>query len=147
MEIIAVILVIAVLAGTAAGLVFQGDGFRLNRAREDVTALVRRAARLCAAEGADHMIRFKPGECVLLDAQGKITGDRILFPRGSRLEVRGFRQTKFSRPDRAGLLWIMQASGLCQPLTVRLEMGREEWEVDFGPLAGGVVETRATSYR
>lgn len=147
LEIIAVLLVISVLAGTAAGLVFQGDGFHLARAQDDVTALVRRAARFCAADGSDYTIRFKPGECALLGADGEVIGDTIFFPQGSRLGLRGFRQTKFVSPDRTGVFWVMQASGLCRPLTVRLEMGREEWEVDFGPLGGGVVATRSTSYR
>lgn len=147
LEIIAVLLAIVVLAGTAAGLVFQGDGFRLAHAREDVTAMARRAARLAAAEGRDHFIRFKDGECVLLGVDGSLLGEKVVFPDGARLGLRYFRQTKFVSPDREGFLWIMQASGLCRPLTVRLEMGDEEWEVDFGPLAGGVIETRSTSYR
>lgn len=147
LEILAALLVMAILMGAAAGLVFRTDGFRLAHARDEVTGLARRAARLAAADGRDRFLRFADGECRLVAADGTTVEEAVVFPEEARLGLRQFGQDEFRSPGREGFSWTIGASGLASPLSVRLELGEDEWEVDFGPLAAGVIETRSTSYR
>jgi prepilin-type N-terminal cleavage/methylation domain-containing protein len=65
---------------------------------------------------------------------------RVELPQDMQLKMKRWGQKEWQ--PAAGQRWIVQPSGLCEPVTVRLERGRSYLEMQFNPLTGGVADER-----
>jgi len=63
---------------------------------------------------------------------------RVQTPPDMRLLMKRWGESKWQ--PAAGQRWMMLPSGLCEPLSIRLEWGRSFTEMQFHPLTGGVAE-------
>lgn len=60
------------------------------------------------------------------------------LPRGMRYVIEPFGADKALRPD--GQLWIFQPTGLCEPLSVRVEQDEAWMQVTFDALTAGIAD-------
>lgn len=63
---------------------------------------------------------------------------RVQTPADMRLLMKRWGQNRWQ--PAAGQQWMALPSGLCEPLSIRMEWGRSFTEMQFNPLTGGVAE-------
>ncbi len=61
---------------------------------------------------------------------------QVKVPVNMKLSIQRWGSTKWQAAT--GQRWVMLSSGLCEPLTVRMELGNSYLEMHFNPLTGGV---------
>jgi type II secretion system protein H len=64
----------------------------------------------------------------------------VELPADMELKIRRWGQNNWL--PAAGQIWVVQSSGLCEPLTVRLERGKSYLEMQFNPITGGVADEK-----
>ena len=85
------------------------------------------------------IIRYKSDAKAVADADSKtIWQRRIDIPANMRMSIQRWGKTDWT--PAAGQRWVVQPSGLCEPLAVRFEMGNSVVALRFNPLTGGVAE-------
>ncbi len=138
LEVLLVLLIIALLAGAA--MVDFSEFFRhqdLKDSSASLQRLARQGSRSASALNLDYRIRFEPsGFYAILPESGDIEAPTEL-PAGIVLEIRNRWSKKWGVPDPYD--WVFPASGIAEPLAVRLTTPDGAYvELEFNPLTGAV---------
>lgn len=84
-------------------------------------------------------IRYKSDAKAVADAdRHAVWQRRVDIPPAMRMSIQRWGKTDWI--PSAGQRWVVQPSGLCEPLAVRFEMGNSVIALRFNPLTGGVAE-------
>jgi len=146
LEIIIVLAIIAVLSTFfTVRFVEASEDDDLRIAASELRMAAQKANRLAEAHGGDFYLMldrrgFGLGENAGVGDFGEATYEHAL-PKGIRLKVRRFGDEGWSNPD--NFPWGFPASGLCEPIDVRLEKGRAYVELSFNALTGRVDEEQS----
>lgn len=134
-EILLALGIVAVLLGISVPLVM--DSFRQSEA-ETLSQLVEQAVQ------AAHSSALETGEArrLALEEKGLISNvpgiPNAELPKGWKVQVRRFTETRFRRPER-GEFWEFNGAGICEPIALKL-VGKEESVVlEFDPLTAQVL--------
>ncbi len=145
-----VVLFIMALFVTVAAVSFQGiDGEQvLREPAEELQRMAREAVRRAGMYEQPQVIVFdKHGFGTRYRDDVNATPEnggttqwlrRVQIPEDISCQMKHWGQKEWK--PAAGQRWMVQPSGLCEPLTVRLERGRSYIEMQFNPLTGGVAE-------
>ena len=134
-EILLALGIVAVLLGISVPLIT--DSFRESEA-ESVAKLVEQTVQ------AAHSSALETGEAkrLGLDERGlvsKIAGiPNAEFPKGWKLQVRRFTETRFRRPER-GEFWEFNGAGICEPIALKLAGEKDSVVLQFDPLTAQIV--------
>ncbi len=136
-EILLALGIVAVLLGISVPLVT--DSFRESEV-ERVSKLVEQTVQ------AAHASALETGEArrLGLDERGlvsKIPGiPAAELPKGWKLQVRRFTETRFRRPER-GEFWEFNGAGLSEPMALKLTGDEESVVLPFDPLTAQLLPT------
>lgn len=131
-EILLALAIVAVLLGISVPLVMES--FRESEA-EKIGRLVEETVL------ATHSSALETGESrrLGLDDGGLVSGSpgvpNAELPKGWKLEVRRFAETRFRRPER-GEFWEFNGAGISEPISLRLSGEDESVALQFDPLTG-----------
>ena len=134
-EILLALGIVAVLLGISVPLLM--DSFRETEA-ETVSKLVEKAVQ------AAHSDALETGEAkrLVLDEKGLISNapgiPNAELPKGWKLQVRRFTETRFRRPER-GEFWEFNGAGICEPVALKLAGEEESMVLEFDPLTAQVL--------
>ena len=134
-EILLALGIVAVLLGISVPLLL--DSFRESEA-ETVSKLVEKAVQ------AAHFDALETGEAkrLVLDEKGLISNapgiPNAELPKGWKLQVRRFTETRFRRPER-GEFWEFNGAGICEPVALKLVGEEESIVLGFDPLTAQVL--------
>ena len=134
-EILLALGIVAVLLGISVPLVT--DSFRESEA-ERISKLVEQTVQ------AAHSSALETGEAKRLgiDARGLVSGSPGIpaaeLPKGWKLQVRRFTETRFRRPER-GEFWEFNGAGICEPIALKLTGDEESVVLAFDPLTAQVL--------
>ena len=134
-EILLALGIVAVLLGISVPLLM--DSFRESEA-ETVSKLVEKAVQ------AAHSAALETGEAkrLVLDEKGLISNapgiPNAELPKGWKLQVRRFTETRFRRPER-GEFWEFNGAGICEPVALKLVGEEESMVLEFDPLTAQVL--------
>ena len=139
LEIAMVVAIIVLIIGAAVPLT---SGFTKEQRLRDV---VRELLVLAKTARADAMTTGRASE-VVFTKKGfglRRPGDEELsetfsLPRGMRYVIEPFGADKAVRPD--GQQWVFQPTGLCEPLSVRVEEEEAWMQVTFDALTAGIAD-------
>lgn len=149
LELTVVLFIMAVFV-TVAAVSFQGiDGEQVLRTPADeLQRTAREAVRRAGMYEQPEVIVFEKNgfgiryrdDLAASEANGGATQwvRRVVIPDDITVRMKHWGQNEFK--PAAGQRWMVQPSGLCEPLTVRLDRGRSFIELQFNPLTGGVAE-------
>ena len=136
-EILLALGIVAVLLGIAVPMV--SNSFQESEA-ESVSKLVEQTVK------ATHATALETGEAKLLglDERGLVSRSPGIpgaeLPKGWKLQVRRFTETRFRRPER-GETWEINGAGISEPITLKLSGGEESVVLQFDPLTAQVLPT------
>lgn len=136
-EILLALGIVAVLLGIAVPMV--SNSFQESEA-ESVSKLVEQTVK------ATHSAALETGEAKLLglDDRGLVSRSPGIpgaeLPKGWKLQVRRFTETRFRRPER-GETWEINGAGICEPITLKLSGEEESVVLQFVPLTAQVLPT------
>lgn len=145
-----VVLFIMALFVTVAAVSFQGmDGEQvLREPAEELQRMAREAVRRAGMYEQPEVIVFeKHGFGIRYRDDVNATPEnggttrwmrRVQIPEDITFRMKHWGQSEWK--PAAGQRWLVQASGLCEPLAVRLERGNSYIEMQFNPLTGGVAD-------
>jgi len=166
-EIVMVLAIASVLIGGAVSvMVFSSDERDLRNASGEVELLARRARTISILQQIPYALEFRPGVVRLLPfaesgqeekktASGHtIGGERVIMPSAgvaspvhSQLSLDP-KMASFVRrwntegwlpmSDRAVHVWRFDPDGLCEPISVRLNLGRNYIEDTYHPLTASI---------
>ena len=134
-EILLALGIVAVLLGISVPLVMES--FQESES-ESVSKLVEQAVQ------AAHSAALETGESkrLGLDDKGLVSNAPAIpnaeLPKGWKLQVRRFTETRFRRPER-GEFWEFNGAGICEPITLRLAGEDESVVLAFDPLTAQVL--------
>ena len=149
LELTVVLFIMAVFV-TVAAVSFEGiDGEQVLRTPADeLQRMAREAVRRAGMYERPEVIVFEKhgfgiryrDDLAAMEANGGNTQwiRRVAIPEDISVRMKHWGQNEFK--PAAGQRWMVQPSGLCEPLTVRLDRGRSFIELQFNPLTGGVAE-------
>lgn len=139
LEIALVVAIIVLIIGAAVPLT---SGFTREQRLRDV---VRELLVYAKTARSDAMTTGRAAEVVFvkngfaLRRPGeKEAGESFKMPRGMRYMLEPFGAEKAVRPD--GQRWIFQPSGMCEPITVRIEEDEAWMQVTFDALTAGIAD-------
>ena len=139
LEIAMVVAIIVLIIGAAVPLT---SGFTREQRLRDV---VREVLILAKTARADAMTTGRAAEVVFtkkgfaLRRPGEEEpAESYSLPRGMRYVIEPFGSDKAVRPD--GQRWIFQPTGLCEPLSVRVEEDDAWMQVTFDALTAGIAD-------
>lgn len=139
LEIAMVVAIIVLLIGTAVPLT---SGFTREQRLRDV---VRELLVLAKTARADAMTTGRAAEVVfakngfaLLRPGEEEPRESFRLPRGLGYTIEPFGAERAVRPD--GQRWIFQPTGLCEPLSVRVEEDEAWMQVTFDALTAGIAD-------
>lgn len=136
-EILLALGIVAVLLGIAVPMV--SNSFQESEA-EIVSKLVEQTVK------ATHNAALETGEAKLLglDERGLVSRSPGIpgaeLPKGWKLQVRRFTETRFRRPER-GETWEINGAGICEPISLKLSGEEESVVLQFDPLTAQVLPT------
>ncbi len=169
MEIVVVLAIAAVLAGgSIAVMVYSSAERQLRRAGVEVEIMAKRARTTAMVRQTPYALVFMPGEVRLMPLAE--TGVTVAPPPPADADIEGGdalaagqvrpvhasylldgNMALFLRrwgasdmlpvSTRSGQIWRFDPNGLCEPVTVRLQLGNNWLEESFHPLTAGVRET------
>jgi prepilin-type N-terminal cleavage/methylation domain-containing protein len=139
LEIALVVAIIALIIGAAVPLT---SGFTREQQLRDVVRDLLVFAKTARAEAmttgrAAEVIFAKEGFALRRAGEEEPSEVRRL-PRGMRYVIQPFGMEKAVRPD--GQRWIFQPTGLCEPVTVRVEADEAWMQVTFDALTAGLAD-------
>lgn len=138
-EIALVLAIMVLIIGAAIPL---SSGFmREQRLRDPVRELLilaKTARTEAMTTGRPTGVVFGKNGYGLLRPGADEASDTYKLPRGMSYSIRPFGSEKTAKPD--GQTWIFQPTGLCEPITFRLEEDDAWIEVAFDPLTAGIGE-------
>lgn len=137
---IAIVLAIIVLI-IGAAIPFSSGFMREQRLRD----VVRELLVLAKTARAEAMSTGRPA-AVIFDKKGfalarpgaEEVSDSFVLPRGMSYVLVPFGREKPVSPD--GQRWIFQPTGLCEPVTFRVDEDEAWMRVTFDPLTAGIAE-------
>ncbi len=144
-----VMFIMAIFISVAA-FSFQGvtDEQILRTPAAELQRMAREAvSRAGIYEQPETIVFEKTGFGIRYRGEVSATGDgestqywlrRVQMPPDMKILMKRWGQTKWL--PAAGQHWMALPSGLCEPLSIRLEWGRSFTEMQFHPLTGGVAE-------
>ena len=139
LEIALVVAIIVLIIGAAVPLT---SGFtREQRLREVVRELLvyAKTARSDAmTTGRAAEVVFAKRDFSLLRPGESEPGATFKIPRGLRYVLQPFGTEKALSPD--GQRWIFQPTGICEPISVRVEEGEAWMQITFDALTAGIAE-------
>ena len=139
LEIAMVVAIIVLIIGAAVPLT---SGFtREQRLRDVVRELLvfAKTARTDAmTTGRAAEVVFAKNGFALRRPGEKEAAESFKMPRGMRYVIEPFGADKAVRPD--GQRWIFQPTGLCEPVTVRVEEDDAWMQVTFDALTAGIAD-------
>jgi type II secretory pathway pseudopilin PulG len=136
-EILLALGIVAVLLGITVPMV--SNSFQETEA-ETVSKLVEQTVR------ATHAAALQKGEAKLLGLNEQGLASRspgipsAELPKGWKLQVRRFTETRIRRPER-GETWEINGAGICEPITLKLSSEKESVTLQFDPLTAQVLPT------
>lgn len=136
-EILLALGIVAVLLGISVPLVT--DSFRESEV-ERVSKLVEKTVQ------AAHASALETGEAkrLGLDDRGLVSKTPGIpaaeLPKGWKLQVRRFTETRFRRPER-GEFWEFNGAGLSEPMALKLTGDEESVVLPFDPLTAQLLPT------
>ena len=170
LEIVVVLVLIAVLAGGAIGVMVTSDDDRtLKRSSLEVEALAKRARTIAALQQRPYALEFfdnrvslmplaeaviEPAErekaAAMLELAGAESGS-IHADWTAENEMRMFvrrwaSDTWFPIDSKSRQVWRFDPEGFCEPVGVRWETGQSWMEVEFHPLTGSIRYTAKEVY-
>jgi hypothetical protein len=74
----------------------------------------------------------------LVSRSSRVPGTEL--PKGWKLQVRRFTETRFRRPER-GETWEINGAGICEPISLKLSGEEESVVLQFDPLTAQVLPT------
>lgn len=166
LEIVIVLLVIALIAGGAITMmVLSNDERVLNDATSEVQSLAKRARTIAGLQQRPYALEFYEGKVTLmplaeavlepdrraaaadaLEAAGEAAGGRFqsvhaswTADEGTEIFVRRWASDEFlPATGKNRQVWRFDPEGLCEPITVRLQVGKSWMESEFNPLTAGI---------
>ena len=139
LEIALVVAIIVLIIGAAVPLT---SGFTREQRLRDV---VRELLVYAKTARSDAMTTGRAAEVVFakngfaLRRPGEAeAGESFMMPRGMRYVLEPFGAEKAVRPD--GQRWIFQPTGMCEPITVRVEEDEAWMQVTFDALTAGIAD-------
>jgi len=137
---IAIVLAIIVLI-IGAAIPFSSGFMREQRLRDVVRELL-----VLAKTGRAEALSTGRASAVIFDKDGfalarpgaEETSDGFTLPRGMSYVLVPFGEEKAVKPE--GQRWIFQPTGLCEPVTFRVEEDEAWMSVTFDPLTAGIAE-------
>lgn len=138
-EIAVVLAIIVLLIGAA--IPFSSGFMREQRLRDVVRELLvmaKTARSEAMTTGRAGAVVFGKNGFGLLRAGEEEPSGSFSLPRGMRYVIVPFGGEKPLKPD--GQQWVFQPTGLCEPITFRLEEGEAYMEVAFDPLTANIAE-------
>lgn len=169
-EIVVVLLLIAVIAGGAIGVMVNSDADRaLKSSSGEIESLAKRARTVAALQQRPYALEFfdnrvslmplaeaiiEPVErekaAVLLELAGTESGsvhDQWATEGEMKMSVRRWASdTWIPIDEKSRQVWRFDPEGFCEPVGVRLETGRSWMEMEFHPLTGGIRYTAKEAY-
>ena len=136
-EILLALGIVAVLLGISVPMV--SNSFQESET-ESVSKLVEQTVK------ATHSAALETGEAKLLglDERGLVSRSPRIpgaeLPKGWKLQVRRFTETRFRRPER-GETWEINGAGICEPISLKLGGEEESVVLQFDPLTAQVLPT------
>jgi len=128
--------VVAVLLGISVPYLAESFGKSPVEEKADVIAQAVQAVRLGAiAQGESRRIALF-GNALVPDADSP---PPVRLAKGWRLEVRRMTESKFRKPEK-NESWGFNSAGICEPLTLRIVVGKDSLEMAFDPLTGLVID-------
>lgn len=143
---IVMVLILILAAAVIPFFTPMGRGEEVRKAAADLRVMAR-SARFAAMEQGRAVVLWVDAEGMTLARPGSgLPGeDDTLYGKdlSSGVEVTWKRpgERQWQGGD-AALQWYFQPSGLCEPLTLRVERSPYWIELDFSPLTAGVMEER-----
>lgn len=139
LEIALVVAIIVLIIGAAVPVT---SGFTREQRLRDVVRDLLVYAKTARAEAmttgrAAEVIFAKEGFALRRAGEDEPSESRKL-PRGMRYVIEPYGAKKAVRPD--GQRWIFQPTGLCEPLTVRVEADEAWMQVTFDALTAGIAD-------
>jgi len=139
LEIAMVVAIIVLIIGATVPIT---SGFTREQRLRDVVRDLLVYAKTARTEAmttgrAAEVIFAKDGFALRRAGEDEPSESRRL-PRGMRYVIEPFGTEKAVRPD--GQRWIFQPTGLCEPVTVRVEADDAWMQVTFDPLTAGIAD-------
>jgi hypothetical protein len=106
----------------------------IRRVGSTLEATARAALQTSVLQQRDHWIAFSAN-----DFTAAPNGKTQRLPDNTRLELRHWGEKSWSAPAKDER-WHFSHEGLCEPLQVRLTLGKATLEMQFDPLTGAVAE-------
>ncbi len=146
MELVMVMLIMGLLAGF---MFFAYEELAEDEALREpslkLQQLARRASRSSTTQDQAYRIRFEEQQFYVVAGTGDDSSDRVegryQLREDVELSIKRWQATEWVVPQ--GTDWVFAATGLAEPLSVRLERGESYIELDFNPLTGVVDERRS----
>jgi hypothetical protein len=107
---------------------------RIRRIGATLEVTARSAMQNSVLERRDHWIEFSAREFTTAP-----NGKTHPFPEGAQVELRHWGETSWKSPS-SDERWRFSHEGLCEPLQIRLTLGKATLEMQFDPLTGAVAE-------
>ena len=137
LEIALVVSIIVLLIGTAIPMT---SGFireqRLRGVVRELLVYAKTARTDAITTGRTSEVIFEKDGFALRRTGAEEPSETFVLPEGMNYLLEPFGSDKVLRPD--GQRWIFRATGLSQPLTVRIEAGEAYLQVTFDPLTAGI---------
>jgi hypothetical protein len=106
----------------------------IRRIGSTLEATARAALQTSVLKQRDHWITFSSN-----DFTAAPNGKTYSLPKNSRIELRHWGEKSWSTPA-TDERWHFSHEGLCEPLQVRLTLGKATLEMQFDPLTGAVAD-------
>lgn len=170
LEIVVVLVLIAVLAGGAIGMMASSDDERrLKDSSGEIEALAKRARTVAALQQRPYALEFFDNRVSLMPLAEAIIEPAAREKASARLELAGNQSgsvhadwtadsemriavrrwasdTWFPIDSKSRQVWRFDPEGFCEPLGVRLEAGPSWMEMEFHPLTGSIRYTSKEVY-
>ena len=108
---------------------------RVRRVGAHLEASARFALQTSILKQRDHWIEFSSNDFTAGPA-----GKSHALPDGARIEIRHWSEKSWTAPGSENSRWNFSHEGLCEPLQVRITVGRATLEMQFDPLTGAVAD-------
>ena len=138
-EIAIVLAIIVLIIGAAVPLSsgFMGEQ-RLRDVVRELLVLAKTARSEAMSTGRASAVVFGKKGFGLARPGEEELAERYLLPRGMAYVLVPFGEERAVKPD--GQRWIFQPTGLCEPVTFRLEEDEAWMQVSFDPLTANIAE-------
>jgi type II secretion system protein H len=170
LEIVVVLVLIAVLAGSAITvMITSADERALRNSSGEIEALAKRARTVAALqqrpyalEFFDNRVRLMPLAEAIIEPAEREKAEAMLEMAGSesgsihaewsskgdlKMQVRRWASDTWSPIDsKSRQVWRFDPEGFCEPVGVRLETEKSWMEMEFHPLTGGIRYTSKEVY-